>query len=71
MCIYESSKDYGTGSVLMLWDGDRPSNEEFIEYALENYGVTGSLKIEDPETFKGYQSAGTATVTPNAKLNGA
>lgn len=65
MCIYDSSKDNGTGIVLMLWDGDRPSNEEFLDYAMENYGVTGSLVIEDPETFKGYQNAGTATVTPN------
>lgn len=65
MCIYESSKDYATGEVLMLWDGDRPSNEEFIEYAKENHGVAGKLVIEDPTTFKGFQNPGTATVTPS------
>lgn len=64
MPIYESSKDYGTGVVLILWDGDKPSDEEFIEHALNEYGVTGVLSIEDPEEFRGMINPGTATVAP-------
>lgn len=38
MPIYESSKDYGTGVVLILWDGDKPSDEEFLDHARNEYG---------------------------------
>jgi len=71
MPIYESSKDYGTGQVLILWDGDKPSNEEFMKYARTEYGVTGALEVEEPTSFRGMTNPGTATVTPNAKVSGA
>lgn len=64
MPIYESSKDYGTGQVLMLWDGDKPSNEEFLEYSKIWYGVTGTLEVEEPTVFQGMVNTGTAVVTP-------
>ena len=70
MPIYESSKDYGTGQVLILWDGDKPSNEEFMDHAQELYGVTGRLEVEAPTKFRGMMNHGTATVTPNAALSG-
>ena len=71
MGIYSSSKDYATGVITMLWDGDRPSHDEFLDYAKENYGVTGNLDIEDPTMFKGLRNPGTAKVTPNTQINGA
>lgn len=67
MPIYESSKDYGTGQVLILWDGDKPSNEEFLEHAINEYGVTGALVVEEPTLFRGMENPGTATITPNVQ----
>lgn len=63
MSIFESSKDYGTGTVLILWDGDKPSDDEFIEHARDMYGVTGILMVEDPTIHKGGANPGTATIT--------
>ncbi len=65
MPICESSKDYGTGGVLMLWDGERPSNVEFLEYAKKNYGVTGKLSVTSPSEFRGLKNLGSAEVQPN------
>ena len=70
MPIYDSAKDYGTGHVLILWDGDKPSDEEFMDYAKRMYGTTGKLEVEDPQVFRGMENPGTATVTPNAELRG-
>jgi hypothetical protein len=71
MPIYDSSRDYGTGQVLILWDGDKPSDEAFLEHARELYGVVGRLEVEEPTEVRGMQNPGTATVTPNAKVTGA
>lgn len=71
MPIYDSAKDYGTRQVLILWDGDKPSDDEFLEHAKELYGVTGCLEVEEPTEFRGMKNPGTATVTPNAKVSGA
>ena len=65
MPIYDSSKDYGTGQVLILWDGDKPSNDEFLEHAMNEYGVTGTLEVEEPTVFQGMVNPGTAIVVPN------
>lgn len=65
MPIYESSKDYGTGVVLILWDGDKPSDEEFLDHARAEYGTDGTLEIDYPTEFRGMTNPGTATVTPN------
>lgn len=62
MGIYDSSIDYGTGVVLMLWDGDKPSVEEFLEYSMRNYGIGGWVEIEDPTSFRGLRNPGTATI---------
>lgn len=66
MPIYYSAKDYGTRQVLILWDGDKPSDDEFLEHAKELYGVTGCLEVEEPTEFRGMKNPGTATVTTNA-----
>ena len=65
MSIYEHTKDYGSGQVLILWDGDRPSDDEFLALARGEYGVIGRLEVEDPWEFRGLKNPGTATVTPN------
>ena len=69
MPIYESSKDYGTGVVMILWDGDKPSDEEFLDHARNEYGTDGTLAIDFPTEFRGMTNPGTATVTPNV-ING-
>lgn len=67
MPIYESSKDYCTGVVLMFWDGDKPSDNEFFDHAKNEYGTAaGTLKIDYPTDFRGTRNPGTARVTPNA-----
>lgn len=68
MPIYESSKDYVTGKVLILWDGDRPTNDEFLEHATLVYGVKGSLiEVEEPTVFRGMENPGTAMVMTNGQ----
>lgn len=71
MPILESSMDYGTGQVLMIWDGDEPSHEEFLSRSWVEYKVTGRLEVEQPTYFRGMRNPGTATVIPNAELRGA
>ena len=62
MPIYDSSIDRGTGVVLILWDDDRPSDDEFLAHAREEYGVSGDLEVEDPTAFRGLYNPGTATI---------
>ena len=62
MPIYESSKDYGTGVVLILWGGDKPSDEEFLDHAWKEYGIDGLLEVEYPTEFRGMSNLGTATI---------
>lgn len=64
MPICESSRDYGTGGVLILWDGEQPSEDEFREHALSLYGVTGQLQVDEQSEFRGMLNPGTATVLP-------
>lgn len=64
--IYESSKDYGTGTILLLFDGDSPSQTEIDEYLTRNYGigVTGAVDVEPPSVFRGFKNLGTVTIKP-------
>jgi len=64
MSIIDSTKDYGTGVVLMLWDGEVPTRDEFLAFAFDQYGVVGKLEINQPSDHKGGRNPGTATVTP-------
>jgi len=70
MPIYESHREYGTGLLLILWDGDKPSDEEFLDHAREQYGMDGTLtlEIDYPTEFRGMSNPGTATVTPNVEV---
>lgn len=64
--IYESSKDHGTGAILMLFDGEPPSQTEIDEYLTENYGigVTGTVEVEPPSVFRGMHNPGTIAINP-------
>ena len=64
--IYESSKDYGTGVISMHFDGDTPTQTEIDQYLTENYGIgiSGTVEIEYPSTFRGLQNPGVITVHP-------
>lgn len=65
MSIYGSSIDYGTGVVTIVWDGKRPSDQEFIDHARLQYGITQyALSVEEPDNFRGFQNPGIATITP-------
>lgn len=64
--IYESSKDYGTGRVLILYSEEPPTVNEIQDYVKINYGITdGNIDIEKPSMFRGMMNLGTVTVTPN------
>ena len=62
--ILGSSKDYGTGVVLIIWDGIRPSDDEFHAHAAEEYGTTGALEVYDPVHHRAGNNPGAATITP-------
>ena len=64
MPIFESSKNYVNGAVLILWDGDKPSDEEFLDHARSQYGTEGALSVDGPTEFRGMMNPGVATVTP-------
>jgi len=63
--IYESSRDHGTGTITLLFDGDRPSLSEIDEYLSNNYGmgVCGLVEVDQPNTFRGMLNPGTVTIT--------
>lgn len=61
--IYESSKDYGTGRVLILWGEEPPTVGEIEDYVKTNYGMVGAeVRIDKPTMFRGIMNLGTATV---------
>jgi len=59
--ITESSKDYVTGNVLMLWDGEVPTYEEVNQYCFDNYGFRPNFnyEVDAPNDFMGYINPGT------------
>lgn len=64
--IYDSSKNYYTGVITMIFDGDPPSMTEVDEYLIDNYGigVTGTVDVELPYLFRGLFNPGSITVNP-------
>jgi len=64
--IIESSKDYGTGTILMIGDGNT-SEDEAVEYVEKNYGADTSYGLMDhtPESEHcGFVNPETWTYTP-------
>jgi hypothetical protein len=61
--IYESSKDYGTGEVTLLFDNRTPSYTEISEHVEENYSMTSfSYMIEEPTEYNGLVNPGIVRV---------
>ena len=61
--IYESSKDYGTGRVLILWGEEPPTVAEIESYVKANYGIVGGkIHIDKPTMFRGMMNLGTARI---------
>jgi len=58
--IYESTKDYLTGKVLLIYDGEEPTLEEIHDYCQRNYGFTpDSIDINQPdEGYGGHPNPG-------------
>jgi len=58
--IYESSKDYLTGRVLLIFDGNAPTAEEVHQYCSKNYGfVPSQIDVELPdEGYGGHPNPG-------------
>ena len=65
--ITDSSKDYGTGKVLITFDGDPPSVSEISEYCQRNYGFAprSLLIFESDMGYGGYQNPGTVHAHPD------
>lgn len=62
--ITDSSKDYFTGKIFMIFEGSIPTYEEVNEYCHTNYGFRPNFdyNIEPESYFKGYPIPGTVTV---------
>lgn len=62
--IYDSSKDYIGGFILMLFDGETPSDNEIREYVKKNYGddIDEIGEIDPVSEFHGLKNAGTIHV---------
>lgn len=58
--IYDSSKDYLTGRVLLIFCGNVPSTEEINQYCETNYGFTPArMFIDEPdEGYGGHPNPG-------------
>ena len=60
--ITESSMDYGTGIVTMLFEGERPSYDAVREYCDKNYGFKPfGFTSTMPNEYKGLLNPGTIT----------
>lgn len=62
--IYESSKDYGTGIVTILFDNEIPTRTEINAHTRRHYGMTGKFEIVPPSNFRGTENPGVITVQP-------
>ena len=64
--IYDSSKDYMTEKVLLIYDGTAPTDDEIISYCVKNYGFTPLSIVVEPENPGpfGYTNPGTVFCHP-------
>ena len=62
--ITDSSKDYFTGKIFMIFEGSIPTYEEVNQYCLTNYGFRPNFdyEIEPENDFMGYINPGTVIV---------
>lgn len=51
--------------VLILWDGIRPTDEEFLVYAFDKHGVEGEIFVNNPCDYAGMVNVGTCYVIAN------
>ena len=62
--ILESSMDYGTGIVTMLFEGERPSYDAVREYCDKNYGFKPfGFTVTMPGEYKGLMNPGVVTTS--------
>lgn len=64
--IHESSHDYGTGVIILHFDGELPSLSEINDYLISNHGrgIGGTVEIEQPSNYRGFLNPGTVTIHP-------
>lgn len=61
--MYEASKDYGTGEILILFDGPDPTEDEIRDYVSRNYGCECfEIEVESESGFYEYHNPGTIKV---------
>ena len=65
--ITDSSKDYLSGKVFIIFDGEEPTTEVVISYCEKNYGFTPKSIFIEPEHEGpfGMTNPGTAICHPN------
>jgi len=63
--MYESSKDYGDNTILIIFDGETPSRDEIINYVEKNYGDVNNptIDIEEPSEYNGLKNDGCINVS--------
>lgn len=62
--ILESSRDVSTGLILLIFEGDTPTQQQIDDYTYAHHGVTGKADIEPTSECKGLKNPGTIRVTP-------
>ena len=62
--ILESTMDYGTGIVTILFDGDRPGYDAVREYCDKNYGFKPvGFSVTMPSEYRGLVNPGVVTTS--------
>jgi hypothetical protein len=58
--ITDCSKDYMTGKVMLVFEGETPTDTEIDTYCLKNYGFSpkSTMLIEPNIGFGGYPNPG-------------
>ena len=64
--IYDSSKDYMTGTVTLVFDGVEPTVDQIYDYCRNNYGSQeGSFVVEPATAHGGYLNPGIVKCNPD------
>ncbi len=64
--IFESSKCYGTGKILMHYDGKTPTEQEVRQHVERHYGAKGgTVLIHEASEYRGFHNPGTVLFLPS------
>lgn len=66
--ITESTRDYLSGIVFLMFESSVPSSDEINDYCKTNYGfVPARSELDMPAEFRGYTNPGWVRCYPDRK----